>query len=274
MHHSDFSFLASFFLPSFPSFFLSFLRVDSVTVRATFARNCDHIDFLEEESERAAARSRPHPPFALPFLPVCTTTLHRRPRSTRPRPHGGAISSHGRSIFSVLPSLDANGRRCFGATALSYIDAYVDKLRPTFILSPRVKRSCSLFSRRSHSHLRFLLSFLPISTSFLVFLRPRYCLLSRSSFLDHRVAPLIRRSVQQIFGGFNKHVSSDWITWSKIALRVFDGHSVRRQSQRTPRLNIKKAIDPQRYPECRLSRESSVDLARMPESRLCVVHSK
>lgn len=156
MHHSNFPFLASFFLPSFLSSFLSFLRVDSVTVRATFARNCDHIDFLEEESERAAARSRPHPPFALPFLPVCTTTLHRRPRSTRPRPHGVAISSHSRSIFSVLPSLDGNGRRCSGATALLYIDAYVDKLRPTFILSPRVKRFCSLFSRRSHSYFCFL----------------------------------------------------------------------------------------------------------------------
>lgn len=141
------------FLPSFLSSFLSFLRVDSVTVRTTFARNCDRIDFLEEESERAAARSRPHPPFALPFLLVCTTTLHRCSRSTRPRPHGGAISSHSRSIFSVLPSLDGSGRRCLGATALLYIDAYVDKLRPTFILSPRVKRSCSLFSRRSHSHL-------------------------------------------------------------------------------------------------------------------------
>lgn len=120
LFHSIHSFPLSFslFLPSFPPFLSSFLypfffscvfRVNSITVRVTIAWNCDRNGFLEEQGERATARSRLHPPFSAFPLHV-HHYFTRRSRSMRLRSHGGAISTETRSIFPFChPSSETDG---------------------------------------------------------------------------------------------------------------------------------------------------------------------
>lgn len=131
LFHSIHSFPLSFsfsFLPFFLLFFILFFpcvfRVNSITVRVTIAWNCDRNGFLEEQGERATARSLLHPPFSAFPLHV-HHYFTRRSRSMRLRSHGGAISTETRSIFPFRhPSSETDV--VARAPLFLSIDVYVD----------------------------------------------------------------------------------------------------------------------------------------------------
>lgn len=124
---TQFPFILSFFPPFLSSlsfFFPCVFRVNSITVRVTIAWNCDRNGFLEEQGERATARSRLHPPFSAFPLHV-HHYFTRRSRSTRLRSHGGAISTETRSIFPFRhPSSETDV--VARAPLFLSIDVYVD----------------------------------------------------------------------------------------------------------------------------------------------------